>query len=225
MKKYIPETKDYWVDTQGNVYKGDKKLSKNKMDNGYESVSLSYIDGRPRKLWYVHRLVALLFINKPEGKDFVNHKDSDRTNNKVENLEWVTQKENMQHAHSNGAFRKKTGQHHLAIHSDEIIHKACSMMAEGRRDIDISNITGLHRATVGDIRKRKVWNHISCDYKFITPKKRRLSDDTVHWVCRMITEGKSPKDIVDLSNGKVAKQMVCDIRLKKSYKDISDHYF
>lgn len=225
MKKYIPESKDYWVDEQGNVYKGSRCLKKNKMDNGYESVSISYLDNRPRKLFYVHRLIAEMFIPNPENKRFVNHKNSNRMDNRADNLEWCTHFENMQHAHAVGAFRKKTGQHHHAIFTDETIRHVCKLLSEGRRDKDIENLTGVTRHSVSDIRKRKVWYHISCDYEFVTPRKRRLSDATAEWVCRMIVEGKAPKEIEDLSDGKVLQNMVRDIKLKKSYADISDKYF
>ncbi|CAG8765919.1 14643_t:CDS:1, partial [Ambispora leptoticha] len=47
---------------------------------------------------YIHRLVALAFCSKEEGKNCVNHIDGNRTNNKASNLEWCTQKENTQHA-------------------------------------------------------------------------------------------------------------------------------
>ena len=61
---------------------------------GYCQVYLSNI----RKMEYVHRLVAKAFIPNPMNKRCVNHKDGNTKNNCVKNLEWVTHKENTQHA-------------------------------------------------------------------------------------------------------------------------------
>ena len=62
-------------------------------DNKYLYVSLTKDGQRNNK--YIHRLVAEAFIPRSENKNIVNHKDYDVTNNRIDNLEWVTQKENV----------------------------------------------------------------------------------------------------------------------------------
>lgn len=59
------------------------------------------LDGN-KKMYYLHRLVALAFIPNPESKPEVNHKDGDKLNNYVYNLEWSTESENKKHAFDNG---------------------------------------------------------------------------------------------------------------------------
>lgn len=83
----------YQVSNLGNLrslhwYGGNniKQLAKNVRPDGYLSVNL-HKDGKPHPKT-IHRLVAQAFIPQEEGKDFVNHKDENRANNCVENLEW-----------------------------------------------------------------------------------------------------------------------------------------
>ena len=71
---------------------------------GYYRVSL-YNQGQSKR-YFRHRLVAEHFLDKPEGKDFVNHIDGDKSNNSLENLEWVSQSENEKHAFENGLKQK-----------------------------------------------------------------------------------------------------------------------
>lgn len=69
--------------------------------NGYRRVGL-ISEQRKSNVYRVARLVALHFLIQPEGKFFVNHKDGNKENDDVSNLEWVTSKENTIHAWENG---------------------------------------------------------------------------------------------------------------------------
>ena len=62
---------------------------------GYLRVSIG------KKLMFIHRLVAEKYIPNPENKPQVNHKDGNKLNNCVDNLEWVTNQENRNHAVDN----------------------------------------------------------------------------------------------------------------------------
>lgn len=69
--------------------------------NGYMMIRL-YLGNGSHKDYPVHRLVAIAFIPNPENKREVNHIDGNKANNKLDNLEWVTPKENVKHAWENG---------------------------------------------------------------------------------------------------------------------------
>ena len=92
----------YSVTEKGEVYshKYGKFLTPIKQKNGYLMVCL-YKD-RKSKMCTIHRLVAKAFIPNRIGKQMVNHIDLNKQNNQISNLEWVTAKENMQHACDNG---------------------------------------------------------------------------------------------------------------------------
>ena len=71
--------------------------------SGYAFVCFSV--NNKQKYFHVHRLVAASFIENPENKPCVNHKDMDKSNNIVENIEWVTILENNTHARKNKKFK------------------------------------------------------------------------------------------------------------------------
>ena len=67
--------------------------------HGYYKVSIDIGEGE--KDYFVHRLVAMVFIPKEEGKEYINHINSNKTDNRVDNLEWCTVQENNAHAYIN----------------------------------------------------------------------------------------------------------------------------
>ena len=94
----------YKVSNFGNVmsfkYKKHPFLLKpGKHNNGYMYVGLSIRTNI--KFFYVHRLVAQAFIPNPSNLPQVNHKDMNKKNNGVENLEWITNRDNCIHYHKN----------------------------------------------------------------------------------------------------------------------------
>ncbi len=74
---------------------------------GKDGYLRTQFDGKTRT---VHRVIVMAFIPAVVGKDFVNHKDGNKQNNSVENLEWCTREENMKHAYSHGLKKPPKGE-------------------------------------------------------------------------------------------------------------------
>lgn len=90
--------------------KAGKLVSLQKTKDGYLQTDL-YKD-KVRKAVRIHRLVAEAFIPNPDGKLEVNHKNGNKENNEVDNLEWSTKQENIDHAHDNNLYDNIIGEKH-----------------------------------------------------------------------------------------------------------------
>ncbi len=113
----------YRISRDGRVYFGklrNLKLLKPQLTvKGYLIVGLYNENGR--KPFTVHRVVALTFIANPDNSPIINHKDGIKTNNAVQNLEWVTYTENLHHAMRTGLndLRKTVQGRH--VHTGEVV--------------------------------------------------------------------------------------------------------
>lgn len=90
----------YFIDDNGNVYSPNMKIRKQfiNKNNGYYQVLLqNKAAGLKPKCFYVHRLVGKTFLDNPKNLPQINHKDYNRINNKVSNLEWVSISEQSKH--------------------------------------------------------------------------------------------------------------------------------
>jgi hypothetical protein len=96
--KTIPICKDYKVSNRGDVFSTitGKLITKNIINSGYYSINIKMNNGEYRNV-LVHRLVAFAFIpnDDPVHKTQINHKNENKLDNRVENLEWCTIKYNM----------------------------------------------------------------------------------------------------------------------------------
>lgn len=96
--KIIEDFPNYKISPKGEVYNvNTNRILKQKINRGgYFCISLS--DNKVRKQFLVHKLVAICYLEYSDEKPIINHKDGDKTNNCIENLEWCTYSENTKHA-------------------------------------------------------------------------------------------------------------------------------
>ena len=99
------------VSTDGKIRNSDThKIYKTCVNkNGYEQICVSLGSRNKKKVFKIHKAIAETFIPNVENKPEVNHKDGNKLNNRVTNLEWATGSENVQHAYDNGLASAKQG--------------------------------------------------------------------------------------------------------------------
>jgi len=125
--------------------------------HGYVQMDLSKF-GR-KKSFKVHRLLAIAFIPNPENKRCVNHIDGNKTNNHIDNLEWVTDSENVIHGFKIGLITRPLGQDH---HGSKLTDKDVLYIRSEKSisNVEIAKKYGLCRSTIIKIKSRILWSHI-----------------------------------------------------------------
>lgn len=108
---FIEFQKNYLISNYGRVYRKENSdngifnrscfLSITRLNTGYDKVSIK------GKMYLIHRLIAINFIPNPLNKKQVNHINSDRSDNSIDNLEWVSHLENIEHAKKKGRMAQK----------------------------------------------------------------------------------------------------------------------
>lgn len=183
------------------------------------------IDGR-REL--VHRLVAETFIGIPNNyKELqVNHKNGNKNDNRVENLEWCTNSENVLHAYRNNLISKKGIEY-----TDVLKCMICKAIEEGKTPKEISAIfdipyTDNFKKLISKVRTNYRWKNIS---KYYSINRAITSTDTIHSICKLIEKDKT------ITAPQIAKSigvvydpcfatLISSIKRKKQWVRISDNY-
>lgn len=105
---YNVEKGKYLIYKDGDILRSDGKILPTFYRNGYKCVGL-WCRNRKGKTEYVHRILGKAFISNPKDLPCINHKDGDKLNNALDNLEWCTYSGNLTHAYKSGLNHKIKG--------------------------------------------------------------------------------------------------------------------
>jgi len=165
MFKRIPSTKRYEVNENGQVRMigSSKCLSPKTKSNGYLEVNL-YPEPQKSKSRYIHRLVCEAFDKKYSNDLFVNHKDGNKKNNHISNLEMVTASENSKHAYKNklsSAPIMRGELHPRTILKDKDVIKIRQIHSKMKSIKKLCELfPNLKKSQIGKIVYRETWKHI-----------------------------------------------------------------
>ena len=121
---------------------------------GYWMVCLSW--DRSKRYRYVHRLVAEAFIDNPEGLREVNHKNNDKADNRVENLEWMSSSDNHKHAAETGVAYRGSLNGAAKLTPDQVI-MARQLNKDGVTRKALAQRFGVNYVTIADLVCRRTW--------------------------------------------------------------------
>lgn len=160
---------NYYATEDGNIYseKSNKFLSYNEDKNGYLKVRLICKDAR--HTFSIHRLILETF-NPVEGMETlqVNHKDGNKKNNKLSNLEWVTCQENISHACNNHLRHNQIGENNNAakLKEKEVVEIIQLLLNKEKTQKQIGAIYNVSEDVVGAIKNKRNWTYLTKNINF-----------------------------------------------------------
>lgn len=215
----------YEITQDGRVInvKLNREVSQRQSDFGYQIVCLSDHQNRPCHV-KVHRLVASRWIETDTEDLEVNHKDGNKKNNHVTNLEWVTSKQNKEHGWDTGLYTHRGESHYLSKLSEQQVEVLCQMLQDGCRVAEIAKLFNTTKDVINNIRSGRSWQHIASKYTFTVQRKQRRSLRTIENICRDIRIGLTLDELCSKYT-EVPRAELRRILNKKIHTQISCRYF
>lgn len=201
------------------------KILKQQVDKyGYMRVHC-YMNNKSKQ-YQVHRLVALSFISNPDNKPQVNHKDGNKQNNRVDNLEWSTNKENVEHAFSIGLNEGIKGEENVnaKLTENDVVNIYNLYKTNKYSMKDLADKFNTSETNVYDIVNRKRWKHLNLG----EPITRDMSDSFLYndkkIIDKVISMYSNRKSLRSIANKlKISRPIVVKI-LKNNGIEIKTNY-
>lgn len=169
ISKFIPEVKDrYFINDLGELFTdfGERKL-KDGVKNGYVKNGLVLKDGTSRA-FFRHRLVMLCFAPREDADSLqVNHIDGNKLNNRLDNLEWCTNRENRIHAVEIGLAARMRGEDNLA--SKLLESQVIDIIQDLLHHVPYSKIMKKYncsKSTISAIKNKRNWRYLTENIDF-----------------------------------------------------------
>lgn len=173
----------YYVSNKARIYNtSTKHMLKTRCLNEtnsspYYKVNLQIeIDGKSYgQVFLIHRLMMMSFYPvKNMDKLYVNHKDGNKFNDELSNLEWTTASENITHAYKLGLFKPSHGENHVCatISKNDAIEIRDLLLKRIYTQSEIAEIVGTTESIVSSIATRKAWKEVTEGYDLSSLKNR-----------------------------------------------------
>ncbi len=212
----IPNFNGYWCKKDGTIASSVNREKKEPrilcpliINSGYATVHLK--PNNKGKRVTVHRLVALTFIPNPNNFACIDHLDSNKLNNNVENLEWVSQNENVRRCIERGRFSSKKGElGSKAKLTENQVREIYQRMSDGESTSALAKEYGVKYNAIQAIFSGVNWSHLGLTPRFKGKAKGENSGNS------KLTNKQSDEVKLLLSNGIKASEIAKRFNVSKS---------
>ena len=162
------ELSTYYISKDAKIYntKTSRWIKGRMAPNGYWDFILNH--GGKQHSFRAHRLVAEYFIPNPENKKQVNHIDGNKLNNNLNNLEWITNEDNMKHAVKNNLIAHQIGESNPCnkLSEQTVLEIIDHLLNKDMSVSDMAEIYNCSKSTIYAIKGKRNWRYLTKDINF-----------------------------------------------------------